>query len=257
MIRVVKAGGSAGVDRDAVADLVATFAREGQVVLVHGASAETDRLSELLGHPPRTIVSPSGHQSRRTDRRTLELFAMAALGVETFLYLEKLQARGIDAIALSGPSGRVLQGTRKDVRHVENGKTILLRDDHTGSIDEVRADLLRAQLSEGRVPVIAPLAVGQDGCALNVDGDRAAARIAAALGAGELLILTNVPGLLREVSDPASVVPSASVQEAEVLASGRMKKKILAAKEALAGGVPAVRIRSAAGDAASGTAITS
>lgn len=256
MIRVVKAGGSAGVDRDAVADLVAAFSRDGQVVLVHGASAETDRLSEALGHPPRTIVSPSGHQSRRTDRRTLELFAMAALGVETFQYLEKLQARGIDAIALSGPSGRVLQGTRKDVRHVENGKTILLRDDHTGSIDQVRADLLSAQLNEGRVPVIAPLAVGQDGCALNVDGDRAAARVAAALGATELLILTNVPGLLRDVSDPGSLVATATVAEAEGLAQGRMKKKVLAAKEALAGGVPAVRIRGAAGEATGGTVIT-
>lgn len=256
MIKVVKAGGSAGVDRDAVAELVAALAREGQVVLVHGASAETDRLSEALGHPARTILSPSGHQSRRTDRRTLELFAMAALGVETFLYLEKLQSRGVDSVALSGPSGRVLVGTRKDVRHVENGKTILLRDDHTGSIDEIGVELLRAVLGQGRVPVVAPLAIGADGRALNVDGDRAAARIAAALGAGELLILTNVPGLLRDVADPASVVASATVAEAEGLAQGRMKKKVLAAKEALAGGVPSVRIRSAAGDAQAGTVIT-
>src|SRR5688500_7895968 len=60
MRTVIKAGGSAGVDRDAVADLVTQRAREGEVVLVHGASAETDRLSAALGRPARTIVSPSG-----------------------------------------------------------------------------------------------------------------------------------------------------------------------------------------------------
>lgn len=256
MTIVIKAGGSAGVDRDAVADLVAQAARGGRVVLVHGASAETDRLSAALGHPARTIVSPSGHQSRRTDRRTLELFAMAALGVESFQYLEKLQARGIDALALSGPSGRVLVGTRKDVRAVENGKTLILRDDHTGSIDSVATELLETVLRSGRVPVVAPLAIGADGGALNVDGDRAAARIAAALHADELLILTNVSGLLRDIGDPTSVVQSVTVAEAEALAAGRMKKKVLAAKEALAAGVPRVRIRAAAADAGPGTLIT-
>ena len=256
MTLVIKAGGSAGVDRDAVADLVAQRARRGRVVLVHGASAETDRLSRALGHPARTVVSPSGHQSRRTDRRTLELFACAALGVESFQYCEKLQARGIDALALSGPSGRALVGTRKDIRVVENGRTLILRDDHTGSIDSVATDLLESVLRDGRVPVIAPLAVGGDGLALNVDGDRAAARVAAALHADELLILTNVPGLLRDVGDHSSVVPTATVAEAEALATGRMKKKVMAAKEALAGGVPSVRIRAAHADAGPGTVIT-
>src|SRR5258708_16592752 len=99
---VIKAGGSAGVDRDSVADLVADVARSDEIVLVHGASAETDKLQAALGHPVETIVSPSGHQSRRTDRRTLELFAMAALGVEHFLHVEKLQARGIAPLSLAG-----------------------------------------------------------------------------------------------------------------------------------------------------------
>lgn len=256
MTLVIKAGGSTGVDRDAVADLVAARARDGAVVLVHGASAETDRLSEALGHPARTVISPSGHESRRTDRRTLELFAMAALGVESFHYLEALQARGVDALALSGPSGRVLVGTRKDIRAVEDGKTLILRDDHTGSIDAVAGELLESILRDGRVPVVAPLAIGADGRALNVDGDRAAARIAAALHADELLILTNVPGLLRDVSDPSSVVARATVAEAERLAAGRMKKKVLAAQEALAGGVPCVRIRAARANAGEGTVIT-
>lgn len=247
---VIKAGGSAGVDRAAVADLVAAAAANGPVVLVHGASAETDRLQTLLGHPPETVVSPSGHQSRRTDRRTLEIFAMAALGVENFLYVELLQQRGIDAVGLSGLSGRLLVGKRKAVRALREGKVVLLRDDHTGTIDQVNAGLLRELLAAGRVPVVAPLALGAEGEGLNVDGDRAAAAIASALGAERLVILTNVAGLLRDVADPGSLVARATLDEAESLARGRMKKKVLAAREALGAGVAEVWIRSAAGGAA-------
>jgi acetylglutamate/LysW-gamma-L-alpha-aminoadipate kinase len=247
---VIKAGGSDGVDRAAVADLIASIARREPVVLVHGASAETDRLSTLLGHPPETIVSPSGHQSRRTDRRTLEIFAMAALGVENFLYVELLQARGIDAVGLSGLSGRLLSGRRKTIRAVKDGKTVLLRDDFTGTIDDVNTRFLDELLAARRVPVVAPLALSTEGEALNVDGDRAAARIAAALGAEQLVILTNVPGLLRDVADRSSVVSQATLDEADALAHGRMKKKVLAAREAIEAGVGEVWIRSAAGGAA-------
>ncbi|MBI2773813.1 MAG: hypothetical protein HYX56_04895 [Chloroflexi bacterium] len=100
------------------------------------------------------------------------------------------------------------------------------------------------------MPVVAPLAITADGDALNVDGDRAAARIAVALGARELIVLTNVPGLLRDLGDPRSIVPAASLAEADALAQGRMKKKVLAAREALEAGVSEVWIRMASGGVA-------
>jgi acetylglutamate/LysW-gamma-L-alpha-aminoadipate kinase len=245
---VIKAGGSKGVDRDAVASLVAEVARLDEIVLVHGASSETDRIAEALGVPQETITSPSGHTSRRTDRRTLEAFAMAALGVENFLYVEKLQQRGVDAIALSGISGRLLVARRKDVRSVKNGKTLILRDDYTGTVEAVNLPLLSQFIGPGRVPVIAPLALSTENEALNVDGDRVAARIAVAIDADALLILTNVAGLLRDPNDPSSLVPEATLDEADELAQGRMKKKVLAAREAIEGGVDEVVIRSASGD---------
>src|SRR5881396_4450767 len=245
---VVKAGGSAGVDRDAVADLVADIARSDEIVLVHGASAETNKLAAALDHPQETVVSPSGNESRRTDRRTLEIFAMAALGVENFLYVEKLQQRGIDAVGLSGLSGRLLVAKKKDVRAVRDGKTMILRDDYTGTVEAVNLPLLTQLIGPGRVPVVAPLALSTENEALNVDGDRVAARIAAAIDADALLILTNVPGLLRDVNDPGSLVATITLDEAEGLAQGRMKKKILAAREALDAGVEEVVIRSATGD---------
>ena len=245
---VIKAGGSKGVSRDAVADLVAEVARHDEIVLVHGASAETDRLANALGVPQEQITSPSGHVSRRTDRQTLEIFAMAALGVENFHYVEKLQQRGIDAVGLSGISGRLLVGKKKDVRAVRDGKTMILRDDYTGTVEAVNLPLLTQFIAPGRVPVIAPLALSMENEALNVDGDRVAARIAVAIDADALLILTNVPGLLRDLHDPSSLVAETTLAEAEQLAHGRMKKKILAAREAIEGGVGEVVIRSASGD---------
>jgi acetylglutamate/LysW-gamma-L-alpha-aminoadipate kinase len=245
---VVKAGGSAGVDRDAVADLVSDIARSDEIVLVHGASAETDRLAAALGHPSEKVVSPSGQESRRTDRRTLEIFAMAALGVENFLYVEKLQQRGIDAVGLSGHSGRLLVAKKKDVRSVRDGKTLLLRDDYTGKVEAVNLPLLTQFIGPGRVPVIAPIALSTEQQALNVDGDRVAAAIAVAIDADALIILTSVPGLLRDPGDPRTLVPETTLNEAEGLAKGRMKVKILAAREALEGGVDEIVIRSASAD---------
>src|SRR5437764_3273138 len=229
---VIKAGGSKGVSRDAVADLVAQVSGQDEIVLVHGASAETDRIAAALGIPQEQITSPSGHVSRRTDRRPLEVVAMAALGVENFQYVEKLQQRGIDAVGLSGLSGRLLVARKKDVRAVKDGKTLLLRDDYTGKVEAVNLPLLTQFIGPGRVPVVAPLALSTENEALNVDGDRVAAAIAVAIDADALIILTSVPGLLRDPKDPTSLVAETTLGEAEALAQGRMKVKILAAREA-------------------------
>src|SRR5258706_4117065 len=175
---VIKAGGSKGVSRDAVADLVAQVAKSDEIVLVHGASAETDRLAAALGVPQEQITSPSGHVSRRTDLRTLEIFALAALGVENVQYVEKLQQRGREAAGLSGLSGRLLVGKKKDVRSVRDGKTVILRDDYTGTVEAVHLPVPTQLIGPGRVPVVAPPPLPPEQGALNVDGARAARRIA-------------------------------------------------------------------------------
>ena len=90
------------------------------------------------------------------------------------------------------------------------------------------------------MPVIAPLAASNDGEAINVDGDRAAAAVAAGLGAETLLLLSNVPGLLRAFPDETSLIrqiPRGEIEEYLPVAQGRMKKKVLGAAEALAAGV--------------------
>lgn len=242
---VIKIGGAAGVNLEAVCADIAVLTQQGQqVVLVHGGSDETNRLSEQLGHPPRFVTSPSGFTSRYTDRATLEIFAMVTAGKINTLLVEALQAKGVNALGLSGVDGRLMEAKRKEaIRAVEDGRVRVLHDDHTGAIQAVNASLLHLLLDAGYVPVVAPLALSPEGVALNVDADRAAAMVAGALHADSLILLTNVPGLLRQFPDESTLIARlerAKLEESLSLAEGRMKKKVLGASEALEQGVQRV-----------------
>lgn len=242
---VIKIGGAEGVGHHQVCDDAAQLIASGQrLVLVHGGSHDTNELAEQLGHPAQFVTSPSGHTSRRTDARTIEIFQMACIGKLNKRIVLVLQARGINAIGLSGIDAGLWRGKRKPaIRIVEDGITRILRDDYTGTVETVNAELLNQLLDAGYTPVLSPPGISEDAEPINVDADRAAARTAAALQAETLIILSNVPGLLRAFPDEASLIPSLSAAEldwAMELAGGRMKKKVLAAQEALAAGVPRV-----------------
>lgn len=249
---VIKVGGGEGIDPCALAPEVAGLVRAGErVVLVHGGSHETNQLAEALGHPTRTITSPSGHTSRRTDRPTLEIFMSVYCGRINKSVVENLRREGVDAVGLSGIDAGVWIGRRKEaIRSIEDGRTVIIRDDLSGRVESVNGAFLNSLLEAGLTPVLTPPAVTPDGVAINVDADRAAAATAAALGARELLLLSNVRGLLRDPADPGSLigrVTPASMDQAESAARGRMKNKVLAAQEAIAAGVGRVVIGSAGG----------
>ena len=246
-IVVVKLGGTEGVDFSAIcADAKELLATGRKLVFVHGGSAEANALGDGLGTPPKFITSPSGYTSRYTDRKTLEVFLMAVNGKVNSLLVEQLHMLGLNAFGMSGMDGKLMVATRKDsIQSIENGKRKIIRDDYTGKIDHVNADLLEMLLAQGLLPVIAPVAVSHNGEALNVDADRAAAMVASALHAETLLLLTAVPGLMRNFPDESTLIKSiAKVQIANALemAQGRMKKKVLGAEEALNGGVGKVII---------------
>ncbi len=241
---VVKIGGTNGVNFDAVVADVAGHVRAGQaLVVVHGGSGETNAISEQLGHPPQFVTSPSGFTSRYTDRATLEIFAMVTTGKINTLIVERLQQLGVNALGLSGVDGRLMVARRKEaIRIIDpaSGKQRMLRDDYTGKIETVNGELLRLLLEHGYTPVVAPLAISPEGVALNVDADRAAAMVAGAVGADQLIILSNVSGLLRQFPDESTLIahiPKDRVEESLDFAEGRMKKKVLGASEALSLGV--------------------
>lgn len=246
-IIVVKLGGTEGIDYSAICkDVVELLKRGKQLVLVHGGSSEATALGEALGRPPKMITSPSGYTSRYTDRNTLEVFLMAVNGKVNSFLTEQLQMLGINAFGLCGLDGRILQAIRKEsIQSVENGKRFIIRDDFTGKIVNVNRELLYLLMAADCLPVIAPVAVSEKGEALNVDGDRAAAMIAASLKAETLVLLTAVPGLMKNFPDESTliqVLSKSQIAAAFEVAQGRMKKKILSAEEALKGGVSRVII---------------
>ena len=239
---IVKVGGSLGIDYDALCEDVAALWLAGKkLVLVHGGSAETNRVAEVLGHPPKFVTSPSGYTSRFTDRETLEIFEMVYCGKMNKGIVERLQTRGVNAVGLSGLDGRIFEGKHKDkVRSVEDGKTKILRGDHTGTVEKVNTELLELLLNNGYLPVLTPPGSSFEGVAVNVDGDRAAAALATALNAEALLLLSNIPGLLRNFPDETSLIehiPAHDVESYMDFAKDRMKKKVLGAAEAVEGGV--------------------
>ena len=254
MTLVIKIGGAAGVATDRILDEIADYRNRpgaGRLVLVHGGSALTNELARALGQEVRTLTSPNGMTSRHTDSETLRIYAMAVAGQINTELVTQLQQRGINALGLAGVDGRLLLARRKTAIRAltPEGRVQIVRDDYTGQIEQVNAGLLNTLLDAGYMPVIAPLALSHEGERLNVDGDRAAGVIAGALGAREMVIMTNVAGLLRDPDDPGTLIrhiEGIQLPDFMTYAQGRMRKKLLGAGEALFQGVHRVHIGNAA-----------
>jgi len=252
---VIKIGGGKALNHAAIVQDIARLRQAGeQLVVVHGGAAWTNEIAVQLGHPPQFVTSVSGYTSRRTDRRTLEIFEMVYCGLMNKRFVELFQAAGTNAVGLSGLDGRLWEGKRKDRLRIvrEDGRRMVLRDDYTGRVEKVNVGLLRSLLAAGYLPVLTPPAVSYTGEAINVDGDRAAAQTAIALVADTLLILSDVPGLLRAFPDENSLIrhiPAAQVDDYMAFAAGRMKKKVMGAAEAVQAGVRRVIFADGRGEA--------
>lgn len=229
MVKVVKVGGAALGDGTWLSQFAAaTAASQMPVVVVHGGGPDITALSDRLG------IEVRWHEGRRvTPPEALDVAAMVLNGRVNKKIVAALLAAGVDAIGLSGIDGSLL---RADV--VENGAL-----GRVGRVDSVRTSLVTGLLQLGHTLVVSPISLDRDGEALNVNADDAAAAIAVALGAAELVFLTDVAG----VSDATGVRHRLDAGEACTLidagvASGGMSVKLSAALSALDCGVPAVRI---------------
>jgi acetylglutamate/LysW-gamma-L-alpha-aminoadipate kinase len=243
---VVKIGGGEGTNLE---NLVKDVVSYKDIIIVHGGSDHLNTLSVELGVPPKFVTSPSGHTSRVTDEKTLDLIRMAYAGSINKKLVEMLRVGGVNAIGLSGIDGGLLKGKKKgSIKYIEQGKVKILHNDNTGTVEKVNVDLLNLLLGAGYVPVITIPIEAEGGGSLNADADRAAASIASAVKAESLVLLTNKPGLLKNADDDSSLIDEVKgpqIDQAMDYAQGRMKKKVLAAKEALTGGVPKVVISNA------------
>ncbi|MER7901537.1 [LysW]-aminoadipate kinase [Streptomyces sp. NPDC096046] len=245
-LTVVKCGGAAGVDPARVCADVAALVKAGErVVLVHGGSAELEQLAARLGVPQRTITARSGVTSRYTDDATLEVLTLALAGQVKPAVLVELAGHGVPAVGLTGVDAGLLRARRKTaIRARVDGRTVLVRDDHSGRIHEVDPAALKVLLDAGITPVVSPPALAEDGRPVNVNADRAAAAVAVALSARRLVFLTAAPGVLADPRDETSRLDRCELplDGTPPGAEGGMAVKLIAAREALVGSVPEVLI---------------
>ena len=261
MTVVVKIGGARAVDPAGALEDVASLVADGESVIVaHGGSTAVDDLLDRLDVEPEYVETPSGVVGRFTDAETMELFQMALAGKVNTDLVAALRTAGVDAVGLSGVDGGLLSGPRTSaVRVLEDGKRKIRRGDHSGRPESVNADLLDSLLADGYTPVFGPPMAGieSDGSsgdeqaqvtAVNTDADRAAAAVAAALDA-TLVLLTDVPGILADPDDDATLLASvetpADWERAEAAAEGFMERKLMAVEEALSGGSTAAVVADA------------
>lgn len=241
-MQVIKIGGNELENEQFVRGLVAAVAAlETPAVLVHGGGRAIATWQQRLGLEP---VKVDG--LRVTDADSLAVAEMVLSGRVNKRLVAALLAAGVQAVGLSGVDGGLLRCRRKSHPTVDLG--------FVGEIVEVNAGLLRGLLGQGLTPVISPISLGPgDGSGeaqvYNVNADEAAGAIAAALGAGTLTFLSNVPGVLDLQGRPLPALTAAGT--ATLIAEGVIREgmvpKVNAALDVLSRGVGSARIVDLAG----------
>jgi [amino group carrier protein]-L-2-aminoadipate 6-kinase len=237
---VVKIGGSLmkdGVPASLIEDVVA-LSHSHQLMIVHGGGDIVTQYATRLGKEQRFVVSPEGIRSRYTDRETADIYQMVMSGFLAKQLVSALTKAGQRSISLAGADGLLLRGKRKAKLLIvdERGRKVAIEGGYTGKVVGVNSAFVDQLLSLGYVPVISPVAFGDDGEPLNVDGDRAASSIAIKSGADAVVFLTNVEGLKLEERLVERLTPQEASSKLPKIGFG-MQKKVMAAVEAVEGGV--------------------
>ncbi len=234
---VVKYGGNAMLNEelkeDVMEDIVLLNTIGIKVVLVHGGGPEINNMLERVGKESKFVDG-----LRYTDAETMEIVQMVLTGKLNKEIVGILLQKGGRAVGLSGVDSGLLRAvkTEKDLGFV-------------GEVTHVNPEILSSLLAEDFIPVVSTVALGEQGdnSRYNINADTAAAKIAVALRAEKFVQLTNVPGVLRDVNDPSTLIKRiektaiGSLKATGIISSG-MIPKIDCCLTALEGGVPRTHI---------------
>ena len=247
-LTLVKVGGAIVEDADSLSSLLDKFASiEGHKVLVHGGGRSATRIAERLGLPQQMVAG-----RRVTDADTLRVVTMVYAGLVNKNIVAQLQARGINALGLTGADMNVISSHRRPPKQVrmDDGSTQTVDYGFVGDIDQVNADLLADLIAKGVVPVMCPIGHDTQGSLLNTNADTIAAEVAKALARNfevTLVYCFEKRGVLRDADDDDSVISCITQAEFPVLVeqgivSGGMLPKLENAFDAIRAGVQEVVI---------------
>ncbi len=232
---VMKCGGStlAALPEAFFADMRQLQERGTIPIIVHGGGPAINDTLQRLG-----ITSLFVNGLRVTSPEVLQVVEMVLGGQINKEIVRKIQNSGALAIGLSGIDGQLIRA-----------EPVANRDEigYVGQVTGVNAKLIEGIVQLGYIPVIAPLGVGQDGQSYNINADTAAGAVASALGVDQLIVVTDVPGIMRVVDGEKVVLPRVTVDEIEaMIASGEiyggMIPKVRAAMDCIQGRVKEVVI---------------
>lgn len=231
---VVKYGGNAmindGLKEAVISDLVLLTCVGIHVVLVHGGGPEITEMLKKIGKESKFV-----NGMRYTDDETISVVQMVLAGKTNKDLVNRIEKIGGRAIGLCGIDGGLIKAKKLDDGVNDYG--------NVGEITDIDTSIITDIIGKGYIPVVSTVALGTDGNSVyNINADVAAAKIAVALKARNLLLLTDVRGLMRDIKDDSTFIPSVKIAEIESLKrdgviSGGMIPKIDCCVDAVNGGV--------------------
>lgn len=224
------------------ADIAEMQARGDHVVVVHGGGAQASELQKRLGQVPRIVAG-----RRITDPDALEVIKMVIAGKMNVDACSALLAAGVKPVGLHGASLLAVRATRRPPRVVAGFGSEPIDFGQVGDVSGVNDHLIGLLCDAGYTPVIACLGADEHGVVLNINADVVANRVAVALDAKALVLVSDVPGVLRDVRDPGSRIRRLAVSEGrqairDAAVTGGMIPKLEESFAAIADGVRAVHI---------------
>ena len=232
---VVKYGGNAMINetlkQQVMEDIVLLWLIGVRIVLVHGGGPEINDLMDRLWKKPEFV-----NGLRVTDKETMDIVQMVLAGKINKTLVNLLEMKGGKAVGLSGMDGRLLQCAVKDERL-----------GFVGEIQKVHINPVTDLLDNGYIPVVSTVGCDKSGNAYNINGDTAAAYIAGALNAENLIMMTDIAGVLKDRNDPSTLIQEISQDDLPALyesgvISGGMIPKVECCATALKRGVKNVVI---------------
>ena len=242
---VIKYGGHAMVDEE----LKQTFARDIVLLklvginplIVHGGGPQIGQLLEKLNIPTRFVGG-----MRVTDDDTMNVVEMVLGGLVNQDIVSLINTQGGHAVGVTGKDGKLISASRLEMRDptTEAATSEIIDIGHVGEVKKVNGAVLDALMGHGFIPVVAPIGVGDDGEAYNINADIVAGKIAEFLGAEKLILLTDTPGILDEEGNTLTGLSPAEVARLikEGVIKGGMLPKTQCAVEAIQAGVKSAQI---------------
>ena len=232
---VIKYGGNAMINetlkQQVMEDIALLWLIGVKVVLVHGGGPEISQTMRQFGKEAKFV-----NGLRVTDKETVDIVQMVLAGKINKTLVNLIQMKGGHAMGLSGIDGGIIEATMKDEAL-----------GYVGEITKIRPQPIEALLEKNYIPVISTVASDHQGNTYNINGDTAAARIAGALHAERLIMMTDIAGILMDKDDPSTLIPHVTVEDAKKLydsgvISGGMIPKVDCCIDAIEHGVENVVI---------------